>query len=118
MRKRMSIPAALEGLRAGDQDLRARSLGFLLRCKGGDRVVTALIRAMDSPDHGLRSDAAYISGMHAAGYEVLVAHLRNDPSGSVRESCAEALSNDWYPGRSASKRAGHSFVSTPWISKW
>ena len=93
MGERMSIPAALDGFRSPDRDLRLRATVFL-RDEPDDRIVAALVNAMDDQDARIRDGVAYVSGARGEGYDVLVAHLRNDPSASVRYRCVRALSSD------------------------
>ena len=95
MKKQMSIPAALKGLHSTNLTRRAQALIYL-RDQQDDQVLAALVSAMDDPDDGLRADVAFILGLRAAGYDLLVAHLRTDPSAFVRASCAVALTNDWF----------------------
>lgn len=96
MGKRNLIPVALDYLRSTESALRTDALVYLLKKinSGDTRVVTALVRALDDPDDGLRGTVAMLLGQIGARGDLLLAHLQNDPSPTVRYWC---LRNFW-PG--------------------
>jgi HEAT repeat protein len=91
MGKRISISAALECLRGNDSTRRGAALAYLSSRRDA-RVVTALVRALGDPDDRYRGSAALLLGQIGARADLLLEHLKKDPSPTVRYRC---LRNFW-----------------------
>jgi hypothetical protein len=89
MQKRMTVSAALEHLRT-NKPQHVDAFVFLLHSKDR-RVLDALTAGLDDPDERFRADVGAILGGRAERYDLLLTHLRDEPSPDIRLTFLRAI---------------------------
>jgi HEAT repeat protein len=96
----MTIEEAARALQDGtDRSAQLQAAGALREWAEHDKssVLAVLTEAIQHPDFKVRAQAVLLFGHLGEGYDLLVAHLEQDPSAHVRTLCVGMLSCSDYP---------------------